>query len=722
MTPTIGTGSSSTDYSATSESVAMTNVCDGTAQLSLQDQPLPITTLESRVSRLTRAIDTEETSQLQKTLNDIYYYLTHPTAVLNAVSVGGIQRFRLLHQNTLLRCALKAAKITGLSWSDIEKINRGFTLLVQIYKIRSAYRAIFKGVKFRNFEQKSIQAISKANIQWLKLQLTQEGFGLGFGLRHDEIDLFSTLLNLPFRLQHATDQYYPILSSGQLLSYREIQRNDPTYKSEFSTSGNIKQLGNGGFVFFRVFIDGTNGEKTRYGDTSVVTHMHLLRKCGWISLHDQLKPFSTPGARRLFWGKRLLRKAEEGSSGNLIYHYRVPWVESYAGAKDVQKRFGPDQEIASRHRVAHFSREIFYGEDIVLGIALSAIFELRQLEQCGFRAGFLKAFTENDETYRCSLLGQLIKGFFRIEGKYPVSVPLSYSGNDYENVYYKPFANTDNIRRCDRRLDVKNPDGKCHYNPDMTINQEALKFLETSKRVKELKDYYGPIRKLQRSKRDPDKLEQLQKELQTAEAIVEGNKTVRAGLIASLEQYGVSKDQVPEKLSTHTLLLINDHLLPLLEEEVISFEELSFLPYERLSYISSEESLDLLLDGDMNIDEIIELKIGHCKDFFQTDIKKPLSEGFSLSEISKLHDEDPIHLECLTGNPYEMIATSMSDFAVGKNSVKRASIVRMHAENSGIDINHARDVAYAEMTSTERSFFDANIVCISDEEPYYSDE
>jgi hypothetical protein len=48
----------------------------------------------------------------------------------------------------------------------------------------------------------------------------------------------------------------------------------------------------GGYTFYRVFVEGTNSVKTRYGDTRLMTDMDLLRKHEWVSLHDQLLPFS----------------------------------------------------------------------------------------------------------------------------------------------------------------------------------------------------------------------------------------------------------------------------------------------------------------------------------------------------------------------------------------------------------------------------------------------
>ena len=37
-----------------------------------------------------------------------------------------------------------------------------------------------------------------------------------------------------------------------------------------STKGNIDKLGNGGFVFFRLYVKPVNGNQTRYGDTSII--------------------------------------------------------------------------------------------------------------------------------------------------------------------------------------------------------------------------------------------------------------------------------------------------------------------------------------------------------------------------------------------------------------------------------------------------------------------
>lgn len=66
------------------------------------------------------------------------------------------------------------------------------------------------------------------------------------------------------------------------------------------------------------------------------------------------------------------------------YRYRTAPIASYdKGKLDTQKSFGTT--IPTTEVTRSFLKEIFFGEDILIGIALSVIRELRCLERCGFR-------------------------------------------------------------------------------------------------------------------------------------------------------------------------------------------------------------------------------------------------------------------------------------------------------------------------------------------------
>ena len=207
--------------------------------------------------------------------------------------------------------------------ADAKTVNLGFSVLAQRYKVKSAYTDLYFGKKFQkaelgNFDAKHLLSQSnpvalhsQQNMTLLRNELKElKGNNNNlYGLRDDEIVLFECLLSLPYRLQHATNYYYPLLNAGSLDSYTEIQRHEPTYQSPFSTKGNIDKLGNGGFVFFRLYVAPVNSSQTRYGDSSLIFDLNILRRCGWISLHDQLNPFpgNSPKSRHFYYGKRLLR-------------------------------------------------------------------------------------------------------------------------------------------------------------------------------------------------------------------------------------------------------------------------------------------------------------------------------------------------------------------------------------------------------------------------------
>jgi hypothetical protein len=86
--------------------------------------------------------------------------------------------------------------------------------------------------------------LSKKNLKILKSKLKDKKTGKL--LDPQEIEVFKAIIDLPFKCQHATAHYYPLLTSGGLDSYEEIKRHDSDYEPKFSTKGNIEKLQNGG--------------------------------------------------------------------------------------------------------------------------------------------------------------------------------------------------------------------------------------------------------------------------------------------------------------------------------------------------------------------------------------------------------------------------------------------------------------------------------------------
>lgn len=296
----------------------------------------------------------------KQSVDEIRTCFNYSELVYGASYQGGISEIKKKYSPLLLRIGLYLEDNILLDIKNIEKVHTAFSTIAQSYKIKRAYTELYRGKKFQKaklgkFDEKHpIILHSRKNIAQLMKELKElKSEKNRYGFREDESELFHGLLNLPYRLQHATNYYYAALNAGSLDSYDEIKRHNPEYESPFSTKGNISKLANGGFVFFRLYVDAVNSPQTRYGDTSIILDLKLLRKCGWISLHDQLNPFpsGSPNTRHFYWAKRLLRTSEVVSIKNdtkdkmlhdgLLYRYRISEISEYqSGSKDILNSFG----------------------------------------------------------------------------------------------------------------------------------------------------------------------------------------------------------------------------------------------------------------------------------------------------------------------------------------------------------------------------------------------
>jgi hypothetical protein len=681
--------------------------------------------LRQKIAQLTKATKNisqfphSEVKILNLQLKEINFYLDNPEYVANAASVGGLYRFRQKHQPQLLKATLLIdnmldptkypnKELINLDESSYKKINKGFTLLAQLFKLKRAYTDMAKGKKFqlagvKPFDDKHpisqgnpIKELSKQNKRNLIEKLKRQGEKSI--LRDDEKALFAALLKLPYKLQHATNYYYPALNSGSLDSYTEIQRRNSDYISPFSTKGNIEKLGNGGFVFYRLYVDGVNSSETRYGNTTLATDLKSLLKHGWISLHDQLVPFSTPGATRLYWGKRLLRNAkvvnlsnkkisEKGLYTGLSYEYRSSKIINYGGEKDTQKSFG--NTIEAHKRDIKFMEEVFYGEDILLGIALAVIYELRWLEACGFRKHFLDELQRKDETEKIIYLGELLKGLFRIEGKYPVAMRFEhYEGKQPNSIHFKPMASSTESKAKTYRAEVANPEGDGRYNQDLSINETAMELANHKMLLQESKDKISIARRLRKKfadkneaqfKKWDEKLTRWTKQQEIAKAAIDKSSEFRLEVISELEEHGVEIQLISDKIPTHKLSIINEKFGELIGAEVVSFAELVSMSVERLTIITGEPYYDLLMDEIISFAELADLSKGNLLALAEYNILKPLEEGYSIAELAKLYKKNPIHLTCLTcADLTDLVLEEASDID---------PIVRQYAEEQGVDFD-----------------------------------
>lgn len=254
----------------------------------------------------------------------------------------------------------------------------------------------------------------------------------GFGLLPTEVDLCAAIIDLPFTIKHATPNWYCIVNDGSLDSLSEFQKKNPNWSSEFSTPGNIKNLGNHGFVFFRVDV-GRDPVATRYGDTQIVDDLTVIETDGWISLFDQLKPLSSTTMQRYYDHEgNLIRRASMMGTNDSIHVYEYGKLLAKPNNKRKQATsFAQSQRTAfpgevwpSMNRECPFTDFVFYGPQIRLGIALSLIYEVRMFIQCGYYRHVMEQFraVAASDVDRIAFLSRLLSQTFRPEGKYPVAL------------------------------------------------------------------------------------------------------------------------------------------------------------------------------------------------------------------------------------------------------------------------------------------------------------
>lgn len=671
--------------------------------------------------------------QLKKEFDEIHYYFEHPELVLRGSYEGGLQKVREKYAANLLQISLFVSRSTEISKAEAKVVHRGFNHLAKLYKVKRAYNELYKGAKFKKAnlgkfnpqtpisQHNPIMFRSRKNIRNLvallkKLDGNEENL---YGLRDDEVVLFEVLLNLPYRLQHATNHYYEALNAGSLDSYTELKRHNPNYESPFSTKGNIKKLGNGGFVFFRLYVDPINSSQTRYGDSALIFDLNILRQYGWISLHDQLVSFpaKSVATRHFYWNKRLLRTSSvcslisQGTNdktlqGGVQYCYRTSEIKSYdSGKKDTLKSFG--ETIETDDHTINFLNEVFYGPDILIGIALSVIKELRYLETCGFRATILEAIENSINEEIAQLLGELIKGLFRIEGKYPVALRLQ-ADISKKCQFFVPILPTDKRSKEDRAYQVTNPDGDGRCLVDMSINDQAMSLATARERQKHYSERISIIRR-QRARYDSgtskyirwDKeLTKIQRQLEKINNKLGEDTDRRKELIDNFVESFEVDDIIFDKVDTSKLDFINETFIECLEEELVDLEDLLKLSLLQLRLIADERILDLIIDGIISFDEIAECSLEELEALIQYDIKIPIIEqDMTIADLRRLYAEDPRHLIYLTCDDDELY-----DLVQGE-APDVNPLLMQYAEDNCVDI----EAIIGELGESEKQLFEVEL-------------
>jgi len=194
-----------------------------------------ITQFDKLINEKSRKKQGEYKRQVTETINLINHYFSNPNLIQKAAYHGGLEKIKEQYAADLFRIKIYLAESKLLTLEQAKKVNEPLSVLAQHIKARRAYTELYKGKKFqvaglgkfnenRPITQKNPIIIqSKKNIAQLKNELNKRGNIKSklFGLRDDEIELFESLLNLPFKLQHATNHFYESLNAGSLNSYKE---------------------------------------------------------------------------------------------------------------------------------------------------------------------------------------------------------------------------------------------------------------------------------------------------------------------------------------------------------------------------------------------------------------------------------------------------------------------------------------------------------------------
>lgn len=589
--------------------------------------------------------------KVQKAYQDIYSGLKYKkaefTSYLNK-STETIQtdlRAKLRAERLKMREEIKAIKKSKQSISKIQ---------TAIQKVRPNSINPIKLLSKRNLQvlKQTLSLELEADIKLKKFPNTAHNRS---GLLPDEIDLFGALLNLPYKLQHGTNHFADIARNGRLDSLTEIHRYRPQYESPFSTPGNLQELGNGGFIFFRCYVDGVNSEQTRYGNTRMITDLSLLREVGWVSLHDQLVPFSSHNRQQtLYEGKRLLFKAvpahvnnkaqKNKSADGISYTYRTEPITSYkTGAKDTQKSFGTT--IATKSETIKFTEEIFYGQDILPGIALSILHRLRKLKECGYRQKILDDFRKASAIDKVLILGKLVKDLYRIEGKYPLGLPFEYNTTN-QKAFFKPVAGTDkNRKKKDRHLIIDNPEGDGRHNIDLSVNTENAKQAFFNEKLKEAESQISILQKQVARTNKPEDITNLAMYRRWKEELDIKLNALQAeteGYILAISEGCDENDLVwIRKRSYEFLKLVASHFVGFIQDEVIPIKDFKTISLQKLSLLAHDTWIDLLADNEDLWPNMLKLKLDELEGMAEGNIVLAMDErGYSFEQLRELFNED----------------------------------------------------------------------------------
>lgn len=411
----------------------------------VQEQLLKI--IFKQIELLRGARSKEEKDQLQKLITELGKKLIEG-------KVSSLQK--TIEEAFKLRDASSVQKAGSLSDDQQLSESQAILLLLQDkIKTISAYRDVSMGTMYRlwktnNLKKQTlhfselIKTISKNNIEQVN-----SSFAIDQHLDKDNYKLVYDFFDkVTWTARHSTEAYFAIKQSGILAGTAEVSRLGKEVSGFSTTAVNTTPLGNSDFVFFRISIGDEDTEQTRYGSTCLVFDLkELVEYGGWVSLHDQSRPFESETTKMI--------KENDGASLRII---PVSGGESYTSWQQTYPQNQEKQEMDSDNNPVSiqvsFTDEIFYGKDIIPGIINYLIRELNRIGNSTLAAqqykqkifSQIRTFNEkqntleslkiyNEEEFNLQMhklqvekdqfASNILKTFMRPEFKFPVAVNLN---------------------------------------------------------------------------------------------------------------------------------------------------------------------------------------------------------------------------------------------------------------------------------------------------------
>jgi hypothetical protein len=245
---------------------------------------------------------------------------------------------------------------------------------------------------------RTIPQLSRHNLGLLRRALAP--------LSEAEKALHAALRGLPFTLRHATTApSWANIVNARLIFSKDALADWNIVVQTSTTSSDERYKQDVDFAFFRVEV-GQGDWVSRYGagadQARIVFDWSQVLEDGWVTLHDMLAPLGSADPKselRTRDGDELVRTSRPDMALQAGQRKWIHWTwkHSFPGS--------------GAGRAVHILDEVFYGPDILEGIVLSTLRDLREVPALQ-REAFAHA---RDPTYG----HWLIKSLFRIEAKYP---------------------------------------------------------------------------------------------------------------------------------------------------------------------------------------------------------------------------------------------------------------------------------------------------------------